>query len=104
MANNMMNMQQLMKQAQKMQKQMEATQKDLTKQTFTGKEPSGMIEVIANGGKKITQIKINPDAVDPEDTDMLEDLLLTAVNDALNKVDAATEQKLGAFTKGIPGF
>ncbi|MDO4679947.1 MAG: YbaB/EbfC family nucleoid-associated protein [Aerococcus sp.] len=104
MANNMMNMQQLMKQAQKMQKQMEATQNDLKKQTFTGTEPSGMIEVTATGNKKITAIKIKPEAIDPDDPDMLEDLVLTAVNNALGKVDAATKQQLGAFTKGIPGF
>lgn len=104
MANNMMNMQQLMKQAQKMQKQMEATQKDLSKQTFIGEEPSGMIEVTANGDKKLTAVKINPAAVDPEDTDMLEDLLLTAVNDALGQVDLATEKQLGAFAKGMPRF
>lgn len=104
MANNMMNMQKMMKQAQKMQAQMEASQKELAATTFTGTEPSGMIKVTVTGDKKVEKIDLKPDVVDPDDIDMLQDLLLEATNDALSQVDAAQEKSFGGISKGLSGL
>lgn len=98
---NGMNMQQMMKQAQKMQKQMMAEQKDLAAQTFEGKAPDDMVIAKFTGDKKMTGLTIKPEAVDPDDIDMLTDLVMAAVNDGMAKVDAATQQKLGKYTKGM---
>ena len=95
------NMQQLMKQAQKMQKQMMAEQKDLAAQEFVGVAPDDMVSAKFTGDKKLVDLQIKPEAVDPDDVDMLTDLVMAAVNDGLQKVDAATQQKLGKYTKGL---
>ncbi|NMB39210.1 MAG: YbaB/EbfC family nucleoid-associated protein, partial [Firmicutes bacterium] len=80
-----MNMQKMLKQAQKMQAEMAKTQEELKQKTVEVTAGGGVITVIANGSLEITDIKIQPDAVDPEDVDMLEDLVLAAVNEALRK-------------------
>lgn len=98
---NGMNMQQMMKQAQKMQKQMMAEQKDLAAQEFTGTAPDDMVQAKFTGDKKLVDLQIKPEAVDPDDVDMLTDLVMAAVNDGLKKVDDATQQKLGKYTKGM---
>ncbi|MCI7240581.1 YbaB/EbfC family nucleoid-associated protein [Aerococcus suis] len=104
MAGGMANMQQMMRKMQKMQKQVENTQKELEAKEFTGKEPSGMVEAIMTGDKKMKAINIQPDAVDPEDVDMLQDLIITAVNDGLSQVEKETSNMMGQYTKNIPGF
>lgn len=98
---NGMNMQQMMKQAQKMQKQMMAEQQDLAQQEFTGKAPDDMVTVKMNGEKKLLDLQIKKEAVDPDDIDMLTDLILTAVNDGMQQVDDATKQKMGKYAKGL---
>lgn len=98
---NGMNMQQMMKQAQKMQKQMMAEQQDLAQQEFTGKAPDDMVTVKMNGEKKLLDLQIKKEAVDPDDIDMLTDLILTAVNVGMKQVDDATKQKMGKYTKGL---
>ncbi|MGF7437639.1 YbaB/EbfC family nucleoid-associated protein [Lentilactobacillus senioris] len=101
---NGMNMNKMMKQMQKMQKQLSAEQENLNQQSFVGKAPSDMVIATFSGDRKLTDLQIKPDAIDPEDPEMLSDLVLAAVNDGLQQVAAATEQTLGKYTKGIPGM
>lgn len=100
----MANMQQMMKKVQKMQKEMEAAQKELDATEFKGSEPSGMIEVTITGEKKVKAISIKPQAVDPDDIDMLQDLLIEAINNAITTVEKETENTLSKYTNGMPGF
>ncbi|WP_044010902.1 YbaB/EbfC family nucleoid-associated protein [Paucilactobacillus wasatchensis] len=102
--NGMGNMQQMMKQAQKMQKKMMAEQEELNSQEFVGQAPDNMVSATFSGDKKLKDLKINPDAVDPDDVDMLQDLVLAAVNDGLQQIDSATEKTMGKYSKGIPGM
>ena len=96
-----MNMQQMMKQAQKMQKQMMAEQQELAEQTFVGKAPDEMVVATFTGDKKLTDLQIKPAVVDPDDVDMLQDMVLTAINDGLEKVDQATQSTMGKYTRGL---
>ena len=96
----MPNMQQLMKQAQKMQKQMEQAQAELeTKEATAG---GGMVEVVITGKKEIKSIKIDPEVVDPEDVESLEDLVLVAVNEAIRQADELSQKEMGRLTGGLP--
>lgn len=106
MMRGMGNMNNMMKQMQKMQKQMEQAQAELNERTFVGTAGGGMVTVTANGLKQIVEVNIKEDVVDPEDIDMLQDLVLTATNDALKQVEEATSKTMGQFTKGmnIPGL
>ncbi|WP_047769241.1 MULTISPECIES: YbaB/EbfC family nucleoid-associated protein [Limosilactobacillus] len=96
-----MNMQQMMKQAKAMQKKMMAEHEELAKQEFVGKAPDDMVIATFNGDKQLLDLKINKEAVDPDDIDMLQDLVVAAVNDGMKKVDDATQQKLGKYTRGM---
>lgn len=100
------NMGQMMKQVQQMQKRMEATQKEIEETLVSASAGGGMVEVEANGKKEILSIKIDPEAVDPEDVEMLQDLVLTAVNDAIKQVEKLSEDKMGKITGGmsLPGM
>lgn len=100
------NMGQMMKQVQQMQKKMEEAQKEIEVATVTATSGGGVVEVEANGKKEIVSVKIDPEAVDPEDVEMLEDLILTAVNDAIAQVDKLSEEKMGKVTGGmnLPGM
>jgi nucleoid-associated protein EbfC len=100
------NMQGMMKQMQKMQKQMEEAQKELGEKTVQGTAGGGMVTVVVTGHKKVVDIIINPEAVDPEDVEMLQDTVLAAVNDALTKAEELSESTMGQFTKGmnLPGL
>lgn len=102
----MNNMNQMMKQVKKMQEQMMKVQETLGDKVVEGSAGGGVVTVTANGHKKITAITIKPEAVDPDDVDMLQDLVLTAVNDALQKADEIANQDMGKFTGGmkIPGL
>ncbi|OKL35256.1 YbaB/EbfC family nucleoid-associated protein [Domibacillus mangrovi] len=95
------NMQNMMKQMQKMQKQMQEAQEELAEQTFEGSSGGGMVKIFISGQKQIVDVQIKEEVVDPEDIDMLQDLVLAAVNDALKKVEDETNQKMGQFTKGM---
>ncbi|MEY8441732.1 YbaB/EbfC family nucleoid-associated protein [Lactobacillaceae bacterium 24-114] len=96
-----MNMQKMMKQAKEMQKKMMAEQEELSKQEFVGQAPDGMVTATFTGDNQLTDIKIKPEAVDPDDVDMLSDLVLAAVNDGLKKVSDATQEKMGKYTRGL---
>ncbi len=88
-----MNMQALMKQAQQMQEQLKKAQDELKESEFIGSAGGGMVNVTVSGAKEVLAVSIKPEAVDPEDIEMLEDLVTAAVNDALNKV-AEKEREL----------
>ncbi|KOO46720.1 YbaB/EbfC family nucleoid-associated protein [Priestia koreensis] len=100
------NMQKMMKQMQKMQKDMQKAQEELSHTTLEGTAGGGMVTVLVNGNKEIIEVKIKEDVVDPEDIEMLQDLVMAATNDALKKVEEVTNQTMGQFTKGlnIPGL
>ncbi|WP_078550314.1 YbaB/EbfC family nucleoid-associated protein [Litchfieldia alkalitelluris] len=95
------NMQKMMKQMQKMQKDMAKAQEELAEKTFEGTAGGGMVIVVANGQKEIIDVKIKEEVVDPDDIDMLQDLVLAATNDALRKVEEVTNETMGQFTKGM---
>ncbi len=97
------NMNNLMKQAQKMQKQMEESQKELEEKEFTASAGGGAVEVKVNGRREILQVKLAEEAVDPDDVEMLEDLIMVAVNDALRQVDESTAAAMSRFTGGLGG-
>ena len=97
-----MNINNLMKQAKKMQEEMQKSQEELSSKEFDSTAGGGAISVKVTGEKVIKEIKIKPDVVDPDDVEMLEDLILTCVNEALRKVDSAQSQEFGKFN--IPGL
>ncbi|KWW16358.1 nucleoid-associated protein [Peribacillus simplex] len=100
------NMQNMMKQMQKMQKKMAEAQEELGEKKIEGTAGGGMVTVIVTGHKEIVDVIIKPEVVDPDDIDMLQDLVLAATNDALKKAEELTNQTMGQFTKGmnIPGM
>lgn len=102
----MNNMNQMMKQVKKMQEQMLKAQEELGEKTVDGSAGGGVVTVQVNGHKKVLSISIKPEAVDPDDVEMLQDLVLTAVNDALTKADELANNDMGKFTGGmkIPGL
>lgn len=97
-----MNIQAMMKQAQKLQKDMMKTKEEVEKKEFEGK--SSFVTVRANGAKEILSVKINQDEISSEDKEMLEDMILLAVNDVLKKIDKEMEEKMGSYTSGLPGL
>ncbi|WP_205651016.1 YbaB/EbfC family nucleoid-associated protein [Bacillus sp. OTU530] len=101
MRGGMGNMNNMMKQMQKMQKKMQEAQEELEKRTVEGTAGGGMVTVVVNGQKQILEVKIKEEVVDPEDIEMLQDLILTATNDALKKMDEITSSTMGQFTKGL---
>lgn len=100
------NMGNMMKQMQQMQKKMMKAQDELHEMTFEASVGGGMVTVTANGKKEITDVQINEEVVDPEDVEMLQDLILTAVNDVLVQIEEKTNATMGKFTKGLnmPGM
>lgn len=97
-----MNINSLMKEAKKMQASMEKSQEELAQKEFDATAGGGAISVKVSGDKTLKEIKIQNDVVDPDDVEMLEDLILTCVNEALRKVDSAQAAELGKFN--IPGL
>lgn len=97
------NMGNMMRQMQKMQKKMMKAQDELHEMTFEASAGGGMVTITANGKKEITDIKIEEEVVDPDDIEMLQDLILAATNDVLKQIDDKTAQTMGQFTKGLPG-
>ena len=97
-----MNINSLMKEAKKMQASMEKSQEELAQKEFDATDGGGAISVKVSGDKTLKEIKIQKDVVDPDDVEMLEDLILTCVNEALRKVDSAQAAELGKFN--IPGL
>ena len=99
-----MNMNNMMKQVQKMQKQMEEQQKALEEAEFSATAGGGAVAVTVSGKKVLTKVTLDPDAVDPDDVEMLEDLIMVAVNDALKKVDEANSSAMSKLPGGMGGF
>ncbi len=97
-----MNMQAMMKQAQKLQKDMMETQKKIDAMTFEGK--SSLVTVVLNGKKELLSVNIDAESLDKEDIEMLQDMIMVAINDAMKQVDKVVEEKMGAYTKGMPGL
>lgn len=95
-----------MKQLQQLQKNMQARQEELEQTEYTASSGGGVVNVVVSGAHEIKSIKISPDAVDPEDVEMLEDLLTAALNEAMKRADEATETEMSKLTGGlnIPGF
>ncbi|PLT27682.1 YbaB/EbfC family nucleoid-associated protein [Peribacillus deserti] len=100
------NMQNMMKQMQKMQKKMEEAQANLGEEKIEGTAGGGMVTVVVTGHKEIVEVNIKPEVVDPDDIEMLQDLVLAATNDALKKADQLANSTMGQFTKGLnlPGM
>jgi hypothetical protein len=97
------NMSNLMKQAQKMQKQMEEAQAKLDDLEVTATAGGGAVEVTATGKREITKVKLSQEVVDPDDVEMLEDLIMAATNEALRKVDEASQESMSKITGGLGG-
>ena len=102
------NMANLMKQAQRMQRQMEEQQKELESKEFTATAGGGAVEVTVSGRREVTGVKLAEEVVDPDDIEMLQDLIVAAVNEAMRKVDeesgAAMSKLTGGLGGGIPGM
>jgi nucleoid-associated protein EbfC len=98
------NLQQLMQQAQKMQQQMVAAQAELAEAELTGTSGGGLVTVIVSGAGEVKSVKIDPRAVDPDDVETLEDLVLAALHNAAEEARALTERKLGPVTGGMGGL
>ena len=99
-----LNMQQMMRQAQKMQEQMAKAQEELAETVVTGSAGGGMVEIELTGKREVESVTIKPEAVDPDDVEMLEDLIMAAINDGYKKADAVYEEKMGPFGKAGKGL
>lgn len=97
------NMNNLMKQAQKMQRQMEEQAKEMETKEFTAAAGGGAVEVTVSGAKKLLKVHLNEEVVDPDDIEMLEDLIVAAVNEAMEKADAESASAMSKFTGGMGG-
>jgi nucleoid-associated protein EbfC len=95
------NMNNLMKQAQRMQRQMEEKTKELEEKEFEASSGGGAVTVKVSGKKQILSVNISKDAVDPDDVEMLQDLIVAAVNEALKKADDETSEAMGSITGGL---
>ena len=98
------NMNNLMKQAQRMQRQMEESQKELEEKEFTSTAGGGAVTVVVNGKKEIKSLKLDPEVVDPEDVEMLQDMIVAAVNEALKLADEASSSAMNKLTGGMGGL
>ena len=101
-----MDMKQMMRQAQKMQKELNKAQEEIATMSFAATAGGGMVKAVAAGDMSITALTIDPDAVDPEDVEMLQDMVVAAVNEALRGVSDMSNQRMNAVTGGmnIPGL
>ncbi len=97
-----MNIQAMMKQAQALQKNMMKEKEEIDNTEFTG--TSSFVTVTVKGNKTIKSVKIDAEELSKDDIEMLEDMILVAVNNAMNEIDKVTEQKMGKYTKGMPGL
>jgi len=99
------NMQQMIKQAQKMQQQIAQLQEELEAREYTAASGGGMVEAKMNGKKELLALTINPQAVDPDDVEMLQDMVIAAVNEAIRTVEASSDAEMEKITGGMPlGF
>ena len=100
------NMNNLMKQAQRMQRQMEESQKELETKEFTAKAGGGAVEVTVSGKKEVVKVVLAEDVVDPDDIEMLQDLIIVAINEGLRQIDEIQNAEMSKLTGGlgIPGL
>ena len=98
------NMNNLMKQAQRMQKQMEETTKELEEKEITATAGGGAVEVTVTGKKEVKAVKLDPEVVDPDDIEMLEDLIVAATNEALRKMEEISQAEMSKITGGLGGL
>lgn len=98
---NMGNMQGMMQKVQKMQKDMQKEQAEIEASVFEASDTNQLITVKMTGKKEIVELEIAPDLVDPDDIEMLQDLIIATVNDAIQQVDETTEKRLGKYTQGM---
>ena len=98
------NMNNLMKQAQRMQRQMEVAQKELEEKEVTITSGGGAVEITVTGKHEIKALKLNPEVVDPDDVEMLEDLIMASVNEAFRKIDEEKESQMAKLTGGLGGM
>ena len=98
------NMNNLMKQAQRMQRQMEESQKEMETKEFTAKAGGGAVSVTVTGKKEVKEVIIDKEVVDPDDVEMLQDLIVAAVNEALKQADEASANSMNKLTGGLGGF
>ena len=100
------HIQQLMQQAQRMQQQMAQKQAELAEKTVTAQSGGGMVTATVNGAHELLELSIDPDVIDPEDKEMLEDMVVAAVNQAMQQAEEMAQQELGKLTGGmnIPGL
>ena len=101
-----MNQAAMMKQAQKMQQDLLKMQEDLENQSYTAQSGGGMVKATVDGKHRVTDVVIDPECVDPDDVEMLQDMVVAAVNEALRMAEEATEQEMGKLTGGLgmPGL
>ena len=97
------NMNNLMKQAQRMQRQMEEKQQELETKEFTATAGGGAVTVTVSGKKEITSVKLQPEVVDPDDIEMLQDLIVAAANEALRQMESANAEVMNSLTGGFGG-
>ena len=96
-----MNMNNLMKQYQKMQKKLEETQEELAKKEYTGQAGGGAVKIVISGEKKVLKVSLKKDAVDAEDVETLEEMIARAVNQALTEIEKDSSQEMGRLTGGM---
>lgn len=97
-----MNIQAMMKQAQKLQKEMLNTKDEIDRTTYEGK--SSFVTVKMNGAKKLLDIKIEKEMIEEDEIEILQDMIIVAINDVMKKIDKEIEEKLGKYTQGMPGL
>ena len=98
------NMNNLMKQAQRMQRQMEETTKELEEKEITASAGGGAVSVTVSGKKEVTKVHIDPEAVDTDDIEMLEDMIMAATNEALRQIDELSQESMAKITGGLGGL
>ena len=101
MAKGMGNMQGMMQQMKKLQRDMEKEQKSIEETIFQASDHQQLVSVKANGKKEVVELTIQEALVDPDDIEMLQDLVIATVNDALRQVDTVTQERMGRFTQGL---
>lgn len=102
--NRQPDMRQLLKQAQQMQEQLAKTQAELAQRRFEGSAGGGMVTAVVTGGPELVEIRISPQVVDPDDVEMLEDLVVAAVRQAMDEATRTTNEELGGLTGGLGGL
>ena len=99
-----MDMKKMMREMEKVQRELAKAQAELAEEHVEGTAGGGAVKVVMTGAGDVTEVKIDPSAIDPEDPTLLEDLVLAAINEAMNAQQALTQERLGGLAPGIPGL